>query len=170
MRAFCRFRAQLSQFIANGEQRARGESHEHRHSEEAERPQPRVHLVKLAADQHVLVSTAHHIICDGWSINVFVNELAEVYPIFCRGETAQLAPALAYSEYVRGQSKPEPDEGYLLARLAPTALGTLSRKGRKGRGTPALTSYASSIAACTQLLMMSSRRECQGSGMRLLVR
>jgi amino acid adenylation domain-containing protein len=73
-------------------------------------PAARVHLVKLAADQHVLVFTAHHIICDGWSINVFVTELAEVYPIFCRGETPQLSPALPYSEYVRSQTQRDPAE------------------------------------------------------------
>jgi amino acid adenylation domain-containing protein len=70
----------------------------------------RVQLVKLAADQHVLVFTAHHIICDGWSINVFVNELAEIYPLFHRGEVPQLAPALLYSTYVREQSQSDPAE------------------------------------------------------------
>ena len=73
-------------------------------------PSARVQLVKLAADQHVLVFTAHHIICDGWSINVFVNELAEIYPLFCRGEAPQLPPALLYSTYVREQSKSDPAE------------------------------------------------------------
>jgi amino acid adenylation domain-containing protein len=67
-------------------------------------PAARVQLVQIAPAEHVLVFTAHHIICDGWSINVFVSELAEIYPVFCRGETPQLAPALAYSAYVREQS------------------------------------------------------------------
>jgi len=70
----------------------------------------RVQLVKLASDQHVLVFTGHHIVCDGWSINVFVSELAEVYPVFCRGETPNLAPALLYSTYVREHSKTDPAE------------------------------------------------------------
>jgi amino acid adenylation domain-containing protein len=70
----------------------------------------RVQLVKLAPDQHVLVFTGHHIVCDGWSINVFVSELAEVYPLFCRGETPDLAPALLYSTYVREHSKTDPAE------------------------------------------------------------
>src|SRR5262249_39178100 len=43
-------------------------------------PAARVQLVKVSADQHVLIFTAHHIIVDGWSINVFVTELAEIYP------------------------------------------------------------------------------------------
>jgi amino acid adenylation domain-containing protein len=70
----------------------------------------RVQLVKLASDQHVLVFTGHHIVVDGWSINVFVSELAEVYPVFCRGETPQLAPALLYSTYVRELCKTDPAE------------------------------------------------------------
>ena len=70
----------------------------------------RVQLVKLAPDQHVLVFTGHHIVCDGWSINIFVSELAEVYPVFCRGETPDLAPALLYSTYVREHSKTDPAE------------------------------------------------------------
>jgi len=68
-------------------------------------PAARVQLVRLAPAEHVLVFTAHHIICDGWSINVFVSELAEIYPAFCRGETPQLPPAMAYSAYVREQSE-----------------------------------------------------------------
>ncbi len=73
-------------------------------------PSARVGLVKLASDRHVLVFTAHHIICDGWSINVFVNELAEVYPLFCSGETPQLAPALQFSTYAREQARSDPRE------------------------------------------------------------
>ncbi len=66
--------------------------------------------MKLASDRHVLVFTAHHIICDGWSINVLVNELAEVYPLFCRGQTPQLAPALQFSTYAREQGNSDPAE------------------------------------------------------------
>ena len=73
-------------------------------------PAARVQLVKLAADEHVLIFTAHHIICDGWSINVFVNELAEIYPTLARGESPQLAPALPFSSYAQQQSKGDPAE------------------------------------------------------------
>ena len=71
-------------------------------------PAARVQLVRLAADEHVLVFTAHHIVCDGWSINVFVNELAEIYPLLCRGETPQLAPALPFSRYAQSQAGRDP--------------------------------------------------------------
>ena len=68
-------------------------------------PAFRTHLVKLAADTHAFMFTAHHIVCDGWSINIVVNELAEVYGKLCRGETPALPPALQFSSYARSQAR-----------------------------------------------------------------
>ena len=42
-------------------------------------PLVRASLVRLREEQHVLLLTAHHIICDGWSVGVFVNELLRTY-------------------------------------------------------------------------------------------
>jgi amino acid adenylation domain-containing protein len=71
-------------------------------------PLIRGHLVKLAVDSHALMLTAHHIICDGWSINVIVNELAEIYAALCRGETPQMQTALPFSDYARQQAARSP--------------------------------------------------------------
>ncbi len=73
-------------------------------------PVIRGHLVKLAGDSHVFILTAHHIICDGWSINVIVSELAEIYSALCRGETPQLQEALQFSAYARGKAARDPAE------------------------------------------------------------
>jgi amino acid adenylation domain-containing protein len=67
-------------------------------------PCVRGHLVKLADGAHAFVLTAHHIICDGWSTNVIVDELAEIYGALCRGEAAELPAPLAFSEYARMQA------------------------------------------------------------------
>jgi len=67
-------------------------------------PCVRGNLVKLAGDSYAFVLTAHHIICDGWSINVMVNELAEIYGALCRGEAIELPAALPFSEYARQQA------------------------------------------------------------------
>ncbi|MGA2188767.1 MAG: amino acid adenylation domain-containing protein [Steroidobacteraceae bacterium] len=67
-------------------------------------PCVRAHLVKLSADRHAFVLTAHHIICDGWSLNVIVNEIAEIYGALCRGTEPQLAEALPFSVYARTQA------------------------------------------------------------------
>ncbi|MFF3411780.1 condensation domain-containing protein [Streptomyces sp. NPDC002742] len=40
---------------------------------------PRFALVRLADDRHVLITVVHHLTCDGWSLNLFFDELAELY-------------------------------------------------------------------------------------------
>jgi amino acid adenylation domain-containing protein len=73
-------------------------------------PCVRGNLVTLSKDSHAFVLTAHHILCDGWSINVIVNELAELYTAFCRGADAPLPPALPFSEYARQQAARDPSD------------------------------------------------------------
>jgi amino acid adenylation domain-containing protein len=73
-------------------------------------PLIRAQLIRLAPDQHAFILTAHHIICDGWSFNVIVNEFAEIYTALCRGETAQLAEPLQFSSYARAQKRVGPAE------------------------------------------------------------
>ncbi len=38
-------------------------------------PLIRAQLVRFAADDHALVLTAHHIVCDGWSFNVIIERI-----------------------------------------------------------------------------------------------
>jgi hypothetical protein len=40
---------------------------------------------RLGADDHVLLLIFHHIIVDGWSIGVFMEELSELYAAFAAG-------------------------------------------------------------------------------------
>ena len=56
-------------------------------------PLLRARLVRAAADEHVLVLTAHHIVTDGWSVGVISGELAAGYAAALAGERAEL-PAL----------------------------------------------------------------------------
>ncbi|MGH8156936.1 MAG: amino acid adenylation domain-containing protein [Rhodanobacter sp.] len=42
-------------------------------------PLVRAELLRLGAQEHLLVFTAHHIICDGWSFGVIVHDLAALY-------------------------------------------------------------------------------------------
>lgn len=64
-----------------------------------EGPAFRAQLARLDADRHALVLTAHHIICDGWSINVIVGELAEIYQAIVTGRAPTLQAPLRFSEY-----------------------------------------------------------------------
>ncbi len=60
-------------------------------------------LLKLADDEHVLVLTAHHIIIDGWSMNVLMQELGVLYTAHCQGQSATLAPAPQFSQHIAWQ-------------------------------------------------------------------
>src|SRR6185369_7274082 len=53
-------------------------------------PLVRVALVKFAADDHGLLLTMHHIISDGWSMNVVVQEVSALYQAFAADEPSPL--------------------------------------------------------------------------------
>ncbi len=50
----------------------------------------RLSLLRLSNEEHMLMITIHHIIFDGWSQNVLLNELSVLYQAFCREEPAPL--------------------------------------------------------------------------------
>ena len=62
-------------------------------------PLARALLVRLAGDRHAFVFTAHHIVCDGWSMNVLIEELSAAYSAAIRGETVQFEPAVSFATY-----------------------------------------------------------------------
>jgi amino acid adenylation domain-containing protein/FkbM family methyltransferase len=67
-------------------------------------PLIRTTLLRLAPEEHVLLLTQHHIVSDGWSMGLFVRELAALYRAFGRGEPSPLAPlAIQYSDFARWQ-------------------------------------------------------------------
>jgi amino acid adenylation domain-containing protein len=56
-------------------------------------PLIRVTLLQLGAEERVLLLTLHHIIADGWSMEVLVREVATLYAAFVEGKPSPL-PAL----------------------------------------------------------------------------
>ena len=52
-------------------------------------------LARMAPDEHAFVFTAHHIVCDGWSMNVVLSEVAALYEAARRGVKAALPEPLA---------------------------------------------------------------------------
>ncbi|MFO0851777.1 MAG: condensation domain-containing protein [Gemmataceae bacterium] len=63
-------------------------------------PLLRVRLLRLAADRHALLLTVHHIVADGWSTGVLLDELAAVYEAYALGRPSPLPePALQYGDY-----------------------------------------------------------------------
>ena len=67
-------------------------------------PLMRVSLLRLAEDEHVLVLVQHHIISDGWSMQVMVDELVQLYTAYSQGQALQLpAMPIQYADYAKWQ-------------------------------------------------------------------
>ncbi|PSL55728.1 non-ribosomal peptide synthase protein (TIGR01720 family)/amino acid adenylation domain-containing protein [Saccharothrix carnea] len=76
-------------------------------------PLTRAVLSPLGPDEHLLVLVQHHIVTDGWSVQVLLEELAELY---AGGRPAE--PAVQYPDFtVWDRARPEGDPAYWRARL-----------------------------------------------------
>ena len=68
-------------------------------------PVVRIRLVRLDQQSHVVLFTSHHIVCDGWSTNVIIDELAKTYSAMCLGKEACLDHPLSFGAYARKQEE-----------------------------------------------------------------
>jgi amino acid adenylation domain-containing protein len=69
-------------------------------------PLLRLALLRLAADQHVLLLTLHHIITDGWSMGILIRELVALYRAFAYQQPAALPELpIQYADYARWQRR-----------------------------------------------------------------
>jgi amino acid adenylation domain-containing protein len=69
-------------------------------------PLLRATLLQLNVDDHVLVLIQHHIVSDGWSMQLMVDELIRLYASYSRGDDVEL-PALPiqYADYALWQRR-----------------------------------------------------------------
>ena len=66
----------------------------------------RVRLLRLGTNDHVLLLILHHVIVDGWSIDILLEELSEIYASFVAGCDPQLpTPALRFVDFARWQRR-----------------------------------------------------------------
>ncbi|MET0675626.1 MAG: amino acid adenylation domain-containing protein, partial [Bradyrhizobium sp.] len=67
-------------------------------------PLMRVALLRLGDNDHVLVVTLHHIVADGWSMQLLTDEFWRLYLAASRGELAQLDSCeIDYADYATWQ-------------------------------------------------------------------
>jgi amino acid adenylation domain-containing protein len=72
----------------------------------------RARLLRVAEDDHVLLLTMHHVVADGWSLEVLFRELAGLYAALAAGRPSPLPDlpvrfadfAFAQREHIRGQA------------------------------------------------------------------
>ncbi len=67
-------------------------------------PPLRTTLLRLDATEHRMLLILHHIVSDGWSINLYVHELAALYRAFAEGRPSPLSePAIQYADFAHWQ-------------------------------------------------------------------
>jgi amino acid adenylation domain-containing protein len=65
----------------------------------------RIHLVQRGKDDYLLELCLHHIIADGWSLNVLMEELIGLYEAACAGQVSDLDPLpLQYRDFAVWQN------------------------------------------------------------------
>ncbi len=65
----------------------------------------RTKIIKLADREYLAIFTFHHVICDGWSLGIILNELAQIYTDLDRGVAPSLAPIEYFSEYAHAETE-----------------------------------------------------------------
>ncbi|MEP7342689.1 MAG: condensation domain-containing protein, partial [Acidobacteriota bacterium] len=64
----------------------------------------RTQVIRLSVEEHIILSTMHHIISDGWSMGVMINEVAALYAAFANGNSSPLPELpLQYADYALWQ-------------------------------------------------------------------
>ncbi len=71
-----------------------------------EGPLWRCHLVQLEEDKYILIMVHHHIVSDGWSMDIFRKEWCALYNAYSNGSSPQLAPLrIQYKDYSAWHNK-----------------------------------------------------------------
>ncbi|OWV38290.1 non-ribosomal peptide synthetase [Bacillus spizizenii] len=68
-----------------------------------QKPLFRVHVLTSNQDEHLIVLTFHHIIADGWSIAVFVQELESTYAAIVQGSPLPSHEVASFRQYLDWQ-------------------------------------------------------------------
>ncbi len=69
-------------------------------------PLLRATIIRIAEEERILLLNMHHMVSDGWSIEVFLSELYNNYQSLCQSENYKPAPlAFQYRDFVQWQSK-----------------------------------------------------------------
>jgi len=86
---------------ADGEAAARMDAEAARPFDLSRGPLLRAALLRLAPERHRLLLTLHHMVADGWSLGILLDELAALYGAFAAGRPSPLAePPVQYADFV----------------------------------------------------------------------
>ena len=70
----------------------------------ADEPLCRIHMIRFGAQEFSLALCMHHIISDGWSVEIFINDFINLYEAFQAGQPNPLPPLpIQYADYALWQ-------------------------------------------------------------------
>ena len=109
----------------------------------------RVGLIRLQPAAHLLVMIAHHIVSDGWSMEVFISEISALYTAFSQGLPSRLPDlSVQYVDHVIWQNEQVKEQlldqqlAYWVSRLVEAPVLNLPTD----RPRPEIPSYRGSVA------------------------
>ncbi|MCI0362343.1 MAG: amino acid adenylation domain-containing protein [Phycisphaerales bacterium] len=133
----------------------------------AQLPLIRWALIRLAADEHILLQIEHHLLHDGWSFHVFLGELLELYKAFMAGKSSPLPePPMQFADFAIAQRRwMEDEEGAAQLDYWKTKLsGAEALTWRSDRPRPAQQTFVGtaprvelSLDLCEALRTLSRR-------------
>src|SRR5262249_31014757 len=101
-------------------------------------PLMRVALTQLADDRWHVLWTSHHLVLDGWSMPIVINDVMAAYFAFRRGQVAWTErPAARFADYIawlqrQASSRAEVFWRRTLDRVRPTIAATPPRPAGEG--------------------------------------
>lgn len=63
-------------------------------------PLVRISMFKMGEEDHAMLFSAHHIICDGWSWSIMLGDISALYTAAVEGQAADLEAPAHFTEYV----------------------------------------------------------------------
>ncbi|MEU5692153.1 non-ribosomal peptide synthase/polyketide synthase [Actinosynnema sp. NPDC020468] len=112
-------------------------------------------LARVAADDHVLLLTSHHVVVDGWSLGVLGAELGEL----CRGAELPDLP-LQYADFAVWQRDRPVDVGYWRSKLSGiTPLELPTDRPRPAERTSAGATHEFVLPAAASAALAALARE-----------
>ncbi|GLY26426.1 non-ribosomal peptide synthetase/MFS transporter [Micromonospora sp. NBRC 101691] len=107
-------------------------------------PLLRALVIRLGDDDHVLHLAMHHIVSDGWSLDLLLTEIATLYGALRNGGPVPPPPTVSYVDYAAWQRArvDGPDAGSELAWWTGTLAGVPALELPTDRPRPAVQTYA----------------------------
>jgi aspartate racemase len=67
-------------------------------------PLIRINLIRLNANEYVVLLTIHHIVADGWSVDIFIREVATLYEAYSQGKRSPFAElSIQFADFAEWQ-------------------------------------------------------------------